>query len=103
MMALGSEPVSIRSLKISGKSATLWAWEDSAGKAYRVTLDRDGMSVFPETSDPLRAQKYAIECARNWGGPRSGSGRPQKLGVPRCKCGAMTLKRALARGHKCGE
>jgi hypothetical protein len=27
-------------------------------------------------------------------------GRPRKRG-PRCPCGAMTLKRAKARGHRC--
>jgi len=31
---------------------------------------------------------------------RGKSGGPRKEG-PRCPCGAMTLKRALARGHKC--
>jgi hypothetical protein len=30
-----------------------------------------------------------------------GGGRPQLEGVPRRACGEMTLKRALARGHKC--
>lgn len=28
-------------------------------------------------------------------------GRPRKKGVPRCPCGEMTLKRALARKHIC--
>ena len=30
-----------------------------------------------------------------------GGGRPRLQDVPRCACGEMTLKRALARGHKC--
>lgn len=36
-----------------------------------------------------------------WGGKRKGSGRPRDKSKRRCKCGAMTLKRALTRGHKC--
>ncbi len=38
--------------------------------------------------------------AKTWGGRRKGSGRPL-TDPPRCPCGAMTLKRAKARGHKC--
>lgn len=30
----------------------------------------------------------------------AGPGRPRSE-APRCQCGAMTLKRAKARGHKC--
>lgn len=37
---------------------------------------------------------------RTWGGPRPGAGRKPR--GERCACGAMTLKRALARWHKCG-
>lgn len=36
------------------------------------------------------------------GGARKGAGRPRKPGAPRCNCGAMTLRRAIARAHKCG-
>jgi hypothetical protein len=32
--------------------------------------------------------------------PHAGPGRP-KSDAKRCPCGAMTLKRAKARGHKC--
>jgi len=36
---------------------------------------------------------------KQWGGKRPGSGR--KPVGPRCACGAMSLKRALGKRHKC--
>jgi hypothetical protein len=36
----------------------------------------------------------------NSGGPREGAGRPRSA-APRCICGAMTLKCAEARRHRC--
>jgi hypothetical protein len=36
----------------------------------------------------------------NSGGQRPGAGRPRS-DAPRCACGAMTIKWAKARGHKC--
>lgn len=36
------------------------------------------------------------------GGRREGAGRPRVPASLKCPCGAMTLKRALFRGHTCG-
>ena len=43
------------------------------------------------------------EAARAMNAARKthGGGAPRKKGVARCACGAMTLKRAKARAHKC--
>jgi hypothetical protein len=38
---------------------------------------------------------------RGSGNQQLSPGGNWKLDVPRCACGAMTLKRAEARGHKC--
>lgn len=50
-------------------------------------------------SDLARALAAKRDNA-NLGGVREGAGRPRSR-APRCACGAMTAKRAAARGHKC--
>ena len=47
---------------------------------------------------PNRATRH--ETIHRHGGKRPGAGRPRAKG-PRCPCGVMTLKRAIARWHKC--
>jgi hypothetical protein len=44
-------------------------------------------------------RRYAASKRKNPSGGRNG-GRPRS-GAPRCPCGAMTVRRALARGHRC--
>lgn len=45
----------------------------------------------------LAKERWAKPDARD---PGKAGGRPRST-APRCPCGEMTQKRALARGHKC--
>ena len=64
------------------------------GKLYIWT--EDGMRHANESE--IMSAAGSISAKRQT--PHAGPGRPK---LPRCKCGAMTLIRAAATGHKCGK
>ena len=67
------------------------------------------MTACPHCTTPLtEAEVLALYGAamsarrtRRKGWPAGSARGPRDATAPRCPCGAMTLKRADARGHKC--
>lgn len=56
-------------------------------------MKRPSKQARSEAGRLLNSLRKTRSGGHNGGRPRSGA--------PRCACGEMTLKRALARGHKC--
>lgn len=72
-------------------------------KCFEYNFSGDRINIGPRQNQvvPVDRIKMMLKKERGqWGGKREGSGKPRS-DKPRCKCGAMTAKRAVARGHKC--
>lgn len=68
--------------------------------------DVDLIAEFDKTRDQklTLAEEESLDCFLTWlvnSDLRGEHHSPHKMGAERCECGEMTLKRAMARGHRC--